>query len=107
MSDVAIVSLLVTGSFLAVMGAIWLLRQVNWRRRLTSPVVVSAVVAGITAFAVAAVSSAGGLVSGWISAANQKSAEIEKTKANILLGIVQQYDSSMVGARNGANRRER
>jgi hypothetical protein len=107
MSNLAIVSILTIVGVSALVAEIWALRQVNWQRRLTSPLVVSAVVAGGTTFAVAAIGAVGSVVSSWISASSQRATDIEKSKANVVLSVVQQYDSSLAIGRNESNRRER
>jgi hypothetical protein len=75
---------------------IWLLRQVDWNTRLTEPTILAAIIAASAAVAVALSGAIGAVVAGWISA----SAERERTRATVLLGIVQQYEPSLVPQRN-------
>jgi hypothetical protein len=96
-----IVAIVLLCSVLAVM--ILLLWKVDWNPRLTSPTVVASLVAGSAAFAVALT----GAVAGVISASYQSKTEIEKTRSNVLLNIVQHYDSSLVPERNLDNQRQR
>jgi Kef-type K+ transport system membrane component KefB len=83
---------------------VWALRRVNWKQRLTNPVIVAAIVAGATTLAVTAFSAAGSIVSSAISSSSQKATEIEKNKTNALLSIVLQYDPKVDDKTNDARR---
>ena len=106
MTNVTIFLLSITFILIASISA-WLLTRVDWQIKLAEPVVVASLVAAITTGSVAAISAVGTMVSGAILASNEKSAEIEKMKATVLLSIVQQYDSSLVPQRNENNQKQR
>ncbi len=106
MTNVTIFLLSITFILIASISA-WLLTRVDWSIKLAEPVVVASLVAALTTGTVTAISAVGTMVSGAILASNQKSAEIEKMKATILLSIVQQYDSSLVPQRNENNQKQR
>jgi hypothetical protein len=82
---------IIVGLCLVLAAAVWLLWKVDWKTRLASPTVVTSLVAASAAVAVAVT----GAISGLISAAYQSAAETEKTKADVLLSIVQGYDASL------------
>lgn len=106
MTNVTIFLLSITFILIASISA-WLLTRVDWSIKLAEPVVVASLVAALTTGTVTAISAVGTMVSGAILASNQKSAEIEKMKATILLSIVQQYNSSLVPQRNENNQKQR
>lgn len=106
MTNVTIFLLSITFILIASISA-WLLTRVDWSIKLAEPVVVASLVAALTTGTVTAISAVGTMVSGAILASNQKSAEIEKMKATILLSIVQQYDLSLVPQRNENNQKQR
>jgi hypothetical protein len=98
-SLLTMVALLVTG--------FWLLRHVDWKRKLNEPVVVSALVVAVSTVLVAAANTVGTVVSSEIVAANERAAAIEKLRASTLLSVIQQYEPTMVPARNEANQKQR
>jgi hypothetical protein len=86
MSYALILTLIVVG-LVILAGEAWLLIRVDLKTRLAEPTVLAAVIAGGAALAVGISTALGAVVSGVISASYQKSAEIEKTRATVLLSI--------------------
>ena len=80
---------------------------VDWRRKLEEPVIIAALVAAVVTGVVAVTNAVATMVSGAIAASNQKDAEIEKLRAATVLSVLQQYESSMVPARNEENQKQR
>jgi hypothetical protein len=104
---IAIVGIATITLIAVLSGGALILHQIDWKSRLATPSVLAAVVVAFATVAVAAIGALGGAVSGWIVSSYQASSEIEKTKANVLLSIVQQYDASMVPTRNEEYQRRR